>query len=287
MSAPTPPPPYPPYQPPARPPVDVRPAPPVPSERPPTPWWAAVLAVLGVGLVLSLLVAGVSALLVESATREVSEQVDQDGVRTLRIVGVTGGANLVADPDAEPGTVTGRARVTSTWQDAELSTTRDGDELLLQASCPDAGWPRRCEIGYDLQVDPDVDVVVDIVTGGLRVQGLAGDVQASVSAGGVLLEDLTSRAVEVDVTTGGAAMSFAEAPDDVRVSTTTGGIGIGLPDDGEPWAVRTSVSVGGATVDVPTDDDATRSIEASTTVGGIQIGPADQGQWDETHHRAP
>lgn len=284
MSAPVPPPPYPPAGPTGATAYGPPPAPAVPVRRPPTPWWAVVLAVLGVAVVVGLVGAGTTALVVQAGTREVTEQVDEQGVRTLRIVGVTGGANLVADPDADPGTITGQSRVTSTWQDAELTVSRDGDELLLQASCPDPRWPRRCDIGYDLRVDPDIDVVVDIVTGGLRAQGLAGDVDASVSAGGVLLEDMTSQRVEVDVTTGGAALGFSEAPRDVRVTTTTGGIGIGLPDDGDPWAVRTSVTVGGATVDVPTDDAAPRSIEASTTVGGIEIGPVDRVRLDDAGH---
>jgi len=40
---------------------------------------------------------------------------------------------------------------------------RSGDELLLRATCPDQGWPRRCEVGHDLLVDPDVEVVVAVV----------------------------------------------------------------------------------------------------------------------------
>ena len=250
-----------------------------PSQRPPVPWWASVLAVLGVLLVVGVLASVVAALVVQSATRTVREPVEETGVRTLRIEGVTGGVQLRTD-DAAAGTVSGSTRVTTSWQEAEVETVRDGDELVLRATCPEQGWPRRCEVAYDLQVDPDVDVVVDIVTGGLQARGLAGDVDVSVTAGGVLLEELTSQVVQVDVTTGGVAMDFAAPPREVGARATTGGIDIDLPSDGTAYAVRTSVSVGDAGVSVPVDDDANRSVVASTTVGGISIHTGDQAGWD-------
>lgn len=252
-----------------------------PPARPPLPWWAAVLAVLGVLVVLSVVAAVVSGVVVQAATRTSSEQVDETGVRTLRIEGVTGGVSLETD-EAAAGTVSGVSRTTTSWQDAQVETVRDGDELLLRATCPDQGWPRRCEVAYDLQVDPDVDVVVDIVTGGMYGRGLQGDVDVSVSAGGVLLEETRSQQVRIDVTTGGVAMGFAEPPREVEVAATTGGVDIGVPSDGTAYAVRTSVTVGDDGVSVPVDDDAARSIVASTTVGGISIhtdvepGPADR-----------
>ncbi len=252
---------------------------PTPYARPPLPWWAAVLAVLGVLTVVGAVSAVVGALVVESATRTAQAAVEETGVQTLRIEGVTGGVKLQTD-GARPGTVSGTSRVTTSWQEAQVETVREGDELLLRVSCPDQGWPRRCEVGYDLLVDPDVDVVVDIVTGGLRANGLAGDVDVSVTAGGVLLEDTSSQDVRVDVTTGGVALGFVEPPGQVEVAATTGGVDIGVPEDGTSYDVRTSVTVGDAGVAVPRDDDAPRSIVASTTVGGISIHTGEQTGWD-------
>ncbi|MFC3690414.1 hypothetical protein [Aquipuribacter hungaricus] len=247
---------------------------PPPGSRPPVPWWAGVLAVLGVLTVLGVVGAAVAGLVVEASTRDVTERVDETGVRTLRIEGVTGGVNLETE-DAPAGTVRGSTEVTTAFQEAELTTVRDGDELVLRATCPDTGWPRRCDVGYDLVVDPDLDVVVDIVTGGLRGSGLAGDVDVSVTAGGVLLEDTRSQDVGVDVTTGGIALSFVEPPREVRLTATTGGIDVGVPDDGTAYDMRTSVTVGEVGVSLPDDDDAERSISASTTVGGISIHTGD------------
>ncbi|WP_380166200.1 hypothetical protein [Jannaschia sp. R86511] len=113
--------------------------------------------------------------------------------------------------------------------------------------------------------------MVDMVTGGFEADGLAGDVVVDMTTGGVLLTDSSSQQVDVQVTTGGAALEFSAAPTDVRVSTVTGGITIGLPDDGEAYAVSTDVSVGGSDVSVPTDPSSSRSVEAATTVGGIDV----------------
>jgi hypothetical protein len=236
--------------------------------------------VLGVLVVAGAVAAVVGALVVEAATRSTSEAVDETGVRTLRIEGVTGGVSLETD-GAAAGTVVGTTRVTTSWQEADVDIVRDGDELLLRATCPDQGWPRRCEVGHDLLVDPDVEVVVDIVTGGLQATGLRGDVDVSVTAGGVLLQETTSQRVRVDVTTGGVGLEFLEPPREVEVAATTGGVDIGVPSDGTSYAVRTSVSVGDHRVTVPVDDDASRSIVASTTVGGISVHTDDQPGWDE------
>ena len=241
-----------------------------PATRPPVPWWAAVLAALGVLLVAGVVAAAVGGLVVEAATRTAEQPVDETGVRTLRVEGVTGGVRLTTD-GAAAGTVVGTSRVTTSWQEADVEAVRDGDELLLRVTCPDQGWPRRCEVGYDLLVDPEVDVVVDIVTGGLQARGLAGDVDVSVTAGGVMLEETTSQDVRVDVTTGGVGLAFVEPPRQVEVAATTGGVDVSVPSDGTAYAVRTSVTVGDEGVSVPEDDDADRSIVASTTVGGISI----------------
>jgi hypothetical protein len=248
------------------------PRPSVPVDRPPLPWWAGVLAVLGVTTVVLAVVAAVGITVLTAATRTTSLAVAEDGVREIRIVGVTGGANITTDEGAD-GAVSGTARVTTSWQDADVDVTREGDVLLLEADCPEQAWPRRCEVGYDLVVDPDTDVTVDIVTGGLRAAGIDGDVRASITAGGVLLTDSRSQDVEATVTTGGIGLEFLEPPRRVTATATTGGISVTLPDDGTAYDVRTAVSVGDAGVHVPTDSSARRSIEATTTVGGIDIHP--------------
>lgn len=226
---------------------------------------------LGVAVVVTSLTVGVLAVVVVAATRTSSTSVAEQGINEIRISGATGGASIQTQTRTD-GRVSGTARATTTWQEAEVTSVRDGDVLLLTARCPDGGWPGRCDVSYTLVVDPDTDVVVDIGTGGLQADGLAGDVSVSITAGGVLLTDLRSDDVEAAVTTGGVAMEFSESPTQVLASTTTGGVSITLPDDGLAYDVRTAVSVGDSSVRVPTDPDSPRSIDATTTVGGIDIG---------------
>jgi len=250
----------------------------VPANRPPTPWWAGLLAVLGVLAVAVTLAVVVSALVYQAATRTSEVSVDETGVRELRITGVTGGASVTTETSAD-GQTTGTARLTTSWNEADVRVRRQGDVLLLEAGCDDQGWPRRCEIDYDLVVDPGTDVVVDMVTGGFEADGLSGDVTVDMTTGGVMLTESSSQQVDVQVTTGGVALDFVTPPTQVRATTVTGGIAIGLPQDGETYAVSTDVSVGGSEVSVPTDPTSPRSIEASTTVGAIEVrsGPVDVG----------
>ncbi len=238
--------------------------------RPPLPWWVVVLTVLGVLLVGAVLAVAVASALQQAATRTATTAVQETGVDEVRITGVTGGATITTD-GAAPGTVDGEARTTAAWQDAEVTVERQGDVLLLEASCPGGSWPRRCEVAYDLVVDPSTDVVVDIVTGGVRADSVSGDVDVDVTTGGVVLTESGSATVDVDVTSGGVALEFVEPPTDVRVATATGGIAIALPDDGESYAVQTAVSVGGSQVDVPTDPTSQRTVVATTSIGGIDV----------------
>lgn len=252
------------------------PPPPVPTERPRTPWWARLLAVLGVVAVVLTLVAVTSALVYAAATRTSEVAVDETGVRELRLTGVAGGAS-VTTRTATDGEVSGTARLTTSWDEADVTVTRQGDVLLLEADCDQQAWPRRCDVDFDLVVDPSTDVVVDMVTGGFEADGLSGDVVVDMVTGGVMLTSAASSQVDVQVTTGGVAMDFVAAPQQVQVSTVTGGIAIGLPVDGEAYAVSTDVSVGGSEVSVPNDPSSSRTIDASTTVGGIEVrnGPVD------------
>jgi hypothetical protein len=112
---------------------------------------------------------------------------------------------------------------------------------------------------------------VEIATGGLEARGLAGDVDVSISAGGVSLSDLRAERVRTSVTTGGVMLDFAEPPREVTAATSVGGVGVVVPDDGTAYDVRTTVSVGEASVGVATDADARNVLDLTTTVGGIDV----------------
>lgn len=260
---------------------------PVPVDRPRTPWWAGMLAVLGVLTVVVTVAAVVSGLVYLAATRTSEVAVDETGVRELRITGVTGSTSISTEPSPD-GEVSGTARLTTSWNEADVTVERQGDVLLLDADCDGQGWPRRCDIDYDLVVDPSTDVVVDMVTGGFQAEGLGGDVTVDMVTGGVMLTESSSQQVEVDVITGGVAVDFVSPPTLLRATTVTGGIAVGLPQDGETYAISTDVSVGGEDIRVPDDPSSSRSVEASTSVGGIEVryGPVDvtgsQRRWEDS-----
>lgn len=241
-----------------------------PDARPPVPWWAGVFAVIGVLVVVVSLVVATGAVVVAASTRSTGTDISAQGVERLHLVGPTGGASIETDPDMS-GRVTGTAVLTTSFREVEVDVEQDGDVLVLSAQCPRSAPFQRCEVSYELTVGPDVDLEVDIVTGGVEATGLGGEVDVTVTTGGVQLLDLTSRLVDVAVTTGGVDLVFDEAPTAVVASTTVGGVSVTVPDDGTTYDVLTSVSVGDAVVAIDTDRDARRSIEATTSVGGVSV----------------
>ncbi|MFC5380638.1 hypothetical protein [Aquipuribacter nitratireducens] len=248
----------------------VPPAPRPPQNRPRVPWWAWVLTVLGVLVVVVVVGVAAAAALVAAGTREQRQVVDAEGVRELHVVGDVAGVRL-RTAGAGDGEVLGDAVLTTSWVEGEVTVTREGDTLVLESECPSSGWPRRCDVGYDLVVDPEVDVDVDVATGGVDASGLAGDLTTSISAGGVSLRDATSQRVSASVTTGGVQLDFVAPPREVRVATSVGGVAVVVPDDGTAYDVSTGVSVGDAAVGITDEPGASRVLDLSATVGGIDV----------------
>lgn len=238
--------------------------------RPPTPWWALVLAVLSVLLVLGLLVAGVAAAAISLSTTVVREEVSADGVDELRIDVVTGGIDIRTDPSLGDR-VEVSARVTTTSQETVVAQESEGGVLTLGADCPEGGWIPRCEAAFDIAMGPDTDLVVDVVTGGVTGSGLAGEVRVDVVTGGVDLSGLESQVVAVEVVTGGVDLDFATAPSSVSAQAQVGGVTVQVPDDGTAYQVTSTSGVGGEDVRVPTSSSAERVIDVSTQVGGSEV----------------
>ncbi|WP_336923989.1 hypothetical protein [Aquipuribacter sp. SD81] len=257
-----------------------------PAGRPPVPWWAAVLAVLGVLVVVALVAGVVGAAVLASGTRTVRGPVEATGVRQVVVQGATGGVRVRTD-GAAPGAVTGTSSLTTSWADGTVSATQDGGVLTLTVECPSQAWPRRCDVGYDLLVDPDVDLDVDLAAGGLEAEGVAGDVTASVGAGGVSLRRATSQTVDVAVSTGGASLDFAAPPRSVTASSSVGGLVVTLPDDGTAYDVTSRVSVGEAQVGVTDTPGADRVLDLTASVGGVDVQYAGARQERQARHQAP
>ncbi|MFG3056469.1 DUF4097 family beta strand repeat-containing protein [Kitasatospora sp. NPDC048239] len=181
-------------------------------------------------------------------------------VRVLVVEGHTGGITVRGGGDAvrvtEHQNYRGAApRSSHVVQDGTLTLTYD---------CED------CGVGYEVDVPAGTRVRVGSETGGVRLSGLAGEVEAKVGTGGVEANGLTSRVVRLTTGTGGIEASFAAGPDTVEARAETGGVTVRVPA-GQAYAVDASAGTGGVSVEVPREPGAARSITARTGTGGVTV----------------
>lgn len=183
-----------------------------------------------------------------------------DGVRELVIEGHTGGVVVMGGGTAvqvtEKQNYTGDApRATHEVKDGVLRLTYDCD---------------ACGVGYDVQVPAGTKVTVRQTTGGVRLVGLAGEVDASVHNGGVEASGLTSQQVRLSATNGGVRADFAAAPTKVEATTSTGGVRLRVPAGAE-YAVDARTGVGAVDLGIPSKAGAARSITVRAGTGGVTV----------------
>jgi hypothetical protein len=191
------------------------------------------------------------------------------GVRVLDVDLRAGRVLVERSPDQQV-----HATVTSegTWRKPETTRQQDGQTLTLSSQgCNHQPMWGRCRVQYSLKVPDGVQVGLTANAGQLVVNGVDGDVSARVNAGEIQLTDLRSKTVDAYTDAGRIVAGFAEAPQDVRTTTSTGAIEIRVPTAGGPYAVEASADLGAATVDVPTDPTSARRISARTSVGAVHI----------------
>jgi hypothetical protein len=139
--------------------------------------------------------------------------------------------------------------------------------------------------------EADGDVGVRTGNGGVRVAGVRGqrvtlstgsggvsgsgvraaEVQMSTGSGGVRVDGVAARTVTARTGSGSVRLGLDANPENVRISTGSGGVGLTVPDGfGAQVSVRTGS--GGITVDLPTT---TRSSGRSRFDGTVGDGRAD------------
>lgn len=169
-----------------------------------------------------------------------------------------------------------------------LTQTSTSDGVQLVARCPGGFGFNNCQVDYTIAAPPAS--AVDVVSGGgdIRVRDLTGT--ASLSTGGGNIEvsgsggrlTLTTgggniassglRSAEVTARTGGGNVTlvFVAAPVTVSAESGGGNIEVAVPNR---LAYRVDAGSGGgdATIGIPTDPQATRSIYAHSGGGNVDV----------------
>jgi hypothetical protein len=245
--------------------------------------WLIVASVAGAFLLLIGTIQ-VTSLIAHEVTTEVSE-IPATGVSRLDINNDAGPTRVVGVDGAE--TITVRARISNGLREPGHEVSRDGDTLVVEASCPIIG-SQWCAVDYTVEVPSDMDIdagtrgrlTITDLTGELRLdadQGsvdlarVGGDITVSANQGSVDAVDLTATRVSAEANQGSLDLAFATSPDEIVAEANQGSITILLPDEDVFYATQTEANQGSATSDIREDPTADRTITAESNQGSITI----------------
>jgi hypothetical protein len=139
------------------------------------------------------------------------------------------------------------------------------------------------EVRYHVRAPKSAKIRVTNTNGLISLEGLAGSVEAHTTNGGVRASNLTG-SLEASATNGGVNADFETIQHDIRLSTTNGGVSIGLPESAKAnvsaSCTNGGISLNGVKMEV-TEQSRRRlegkingggsNIELKTTNGGIRI----------------
>jgi len=170
----------------------------------------------------------------------------------------------------------GRPHVRASYSDGRL---------LLDGDCADVELWGGCGVSYRLEVPRDVAVRLTTHSGDVSAEDLRGDASLQTRSGDVDVLDvlgnlrLQTRSGDVNVDSGSTDIDADTRSGDVhvrarkatrvRAQTSSGDVHVSVPD--RTYAVQAQAASGDENVDVRTDPDAPRSIDASTTSGDVHV----------------
>jgi hypothetical protein len=201
----------------------------------------AAAAVLGVGALAA----------VDVASRDHRERTTTfDAPIAMIDADVSAGTVHIVGSD-EPGvSVTVRTRAGIAGPDHHERV--EGDRLVLRSDCPSGLWAPSCQVEYIVRAPAALAVRARTSGGSARVEGMAGDVDASTSGGRIRL-------------------TFDRAPAHVKARTSGGEVVVEVPDGPEGYHVEAGAHGGATHVDVRTDPRSEHVIDARASGGTVTV----------------
>ncbi|WP_027347152.1 DUF4097 family beta strand repeat-containing protein [Hamadaea tsunoensis] len=166
----------------------------------------------------------------------------------------------------------------------------DGSTLIISVECDEARFYGECGIDYAIEVPPAVEIVADVSSGDVLVDGTSGPIRVTASSGDVHLlrtrtqriqvettsGDITGEGLEAgslvaSVTSGDVQLAYADAPTTVAVTATSGDVGVTMPSTGTAYQVSMRTTSGDQHSDFASTAGAAGSITVSTTSGDVSL----------------
>ena len=128
------------------------------------------------------------------------------------------------------------------------------------------------EVRYHVRAPKSAKLQVTNTNGIITLEGLAGAVEAHTTNGGVRASNITG-SLDASTTNGGVNADFESVQHDIRLTTTNGGVSIGLPDSAKASVVASctngGISVNGVKMSVT--EQSRRRLEGTMNGGGVNV----------------
>ena len=206
----------------------------------------------------------------------------------LEIINVNG--RITAEP-ATDGKVTVEGRRTAKGSSDEVAKENlakleireevSGERVRVESRPPRLSGFGGHEIEWTIKVPNGVVVDLRTVNGGVRFNGLQGEVHAKTTNGGVRGKDVGTRTLNASSVNGGIEIEFSRPLDSsasVEVETVNGGVELGLTADSKATisarAVNGGVSVTDLTVEKQAQSssfESKRRLEGTLNGGGAKV----------------
>ncbi len=162
----------------------------------------------------------------------------------------------------------------------EIREEVSGDRVRVESRPPRFSGLSGHEIEWTVKIPKGVAVDLRTVNGGVRLNGVRGEVHAKTTNGGVRGRDIAATILEASSVNGGIEIDLVtvEAGGSIDIETVNGGVALGLPADSKATisarAVNGGVQVSGLEIqkqEQGTSFDMKRRLEGTLNGGGAKV----------------
>ncbi len=260
------------------------------TSAPPSPKWTLAIRITAGLISGAVVLAGTISVLGFLMIRTKTETRHFQGlVRQVQVTGPDGDVVIRTGTAQQGASVLSRSR--SSFQTAEHRETVTDGVLQVSGSCRGEEFiADQCSVDFEITVPPGTAVLArtsigsisvtgtggpvtaESNTGDIRVRQVTGSIRLTTNIGNITGELLNGGRVSGQSDTGDVRLSFAAAPEEIRVHTDIGDVRVRVPDDATTYREPGDVGIGDRTIDVPIDPTSNRIVDLSTNTGDVWMG---------------
>lgn len=151
----------------------------------------------------------------------------------------------------------------------EVDQRPTSDGLLIDSDCP--WYSTNCSVDLIVTVPATLSVDAHSSAGDITAIGVSSDLTLTSSAGDVRASGLRTSRVDASSSAGDVTLSFDAPPVDVVAGSSAGDVDIRLPRVDGGYRVSVDTSAGDQHVEVPTDPESSRRIDAGSSAGDVTV----------------